>query len=129
MAYLGYALAELATVPYEVYRHAAAEGSASVAAVTTAFKGGALPSIGEPGYIPIVRSYPAYTGPATTAPATNLPGVTPRQTTYDLFKSILQAKAQQAYGTPGAPTFLQTEKGQKIMKFAIVALIAWLFLF
>lgn len=72
----------------------------------------------------------------TTDPATNTPTPTPAQTSYDQVKSYLNAKAQQAYiaalKTPTRvaepPTFLQTEEGQKMLKFGIVGLIAWLFL-
>jgi len=79
---------------------------------------------------------------ATTDPATNNvpPTAAPAQTSYDEVKSYLAAKAQQAYikaftkepeyGAygPPAPTFLQTEEGQKMIKFGIIGFIAWLFL-
>lgn len=75
---------------------------------------------------------------ATTEPATNTPTPTPAQTSYDETRSYLQAQSQRAYleslkqtiktpvGEP--PTFLQTEKGQQMLSFGIVAFVAWLFL-
>lgn len=77
---------------------------------------------------------------ATTEPATNTPTPTPAQiTSYDRTQSYLNAQAQKAYisqlrqltgaAVSEPPTFSQTIQGQKMIKFGIVAAIAWLFLF
>lgn len=79
----------------------------------------------------------AYPAVATTDPATNLPAMTPEQATYDRVRSYLQYQAQESYiknlqeGTKAPvsapPSFLQTEKGQKMVTFGIIGVIAWLF--
>jgi hypothetical protein len=77
---------------------------------------------------------------ATTSPATNTPGQAPAQTSFDRVQSYLALQSQKAFNeqlkqisarrpSVEPPTFAQTEQGQKVIKFGIIALIAWLFLF
>lgn len=91
------------------------------------------PSVGAPAPAPA----PAV---ATTDPATNLPAAAPAQTSFDRIQSYLAIQRQNAFneqikqisaGKPvqAPPTFSQTEQGQKMIKFGIIAALAWLFLF
>jgi len=76
---------------------------------------------------------------ATTDPATNTPTPTPAQTSFDRAQSYLAIQRQNAFNEQlkqfskgpeiRPPTFSQTEQGQKMIKFGIVAAFAWLFLF
>lgn len=77
---------------------------------------------------------------ATTDPATNSPNPAQAQTSFDQVQSYLAMQSQKAFNeqikqisasqpAAGPPTFSQTEQGQKLIKYGIIAAIAWLFLF
>lgn len=77
---------------------------------------------------------------ATTEPATNTPTPAPAQTSFDRVQSYLAMQSQKAFNeqikqitarqpVSAPPTFSQTEQGQKLIRFGIIAAMAWLFLF
>ena len=77
---------------------------------------------------------------ATTEPATNIPAPAPAQTSFDRVQSYLAIQSQKAFNeqinqisaaktVSAPPTFSQTEQGQKMIKFGMVAARAGLFLF
>lgn len=90
------------------------------------------PSVGAPAPAPA----PAV---GTTDPATNTPTPAPAQASFDQVQSYLSIQRQKAFNeqikqiskspVSAPPTFSQTEQGQKLIRFGIVAALAWLFLF